>query len=317
MVVKLEENGNLVFGEPESEPGHSHEGDDSSVIWTELTAQDRKLTSGHYYLGNDITVSKTTDHISITGDVTLCLNSHALTSTVAQTSFIYVENGGSLTLCDCGNGGKVESLCGSSRRVIFVREGGSCTIESGMISGIGIDDKLNGKTIKVESGGSLTLNGGKVTGSTGIYNQGTTTVSGGTVACDKYGIYVGGNPGVVNMESGSVSATGSDGVSGIYMNYGSLVMTGGTVSGTTYGIALQTEVDNKSFVISGGTITGGYGIYFNSEKCKSPLYLTGDPTLSTLRLSKPTTLIFASKGGSPYSGDEITVSLEAAKKKML
>ena len=310
MVVKFK-NGNLVFGEPESEPGHSHEGDDSSVIWTELTAQDRELTSGHYYLGNDITVSKTTDHISITGDVTLCLNSHALTSTVAQTSFIYVENGGSLTLCDCGNGGKVESLCGSSRRVIFVRKGGSCTIESGMISGIGIDDKLNGQTIKVDSGGFLTLNGGTVTGSTGIYNQGTTTVSGGTVACDKYGIHVGGNLGVVNMESGSVSATGtgSDKVSGIYMNYGSLVMTGGTVSGTTYGIELQTAVDNKSFVISGGTITGGYGIYFNSEKCKSPLYLTGDPTLSTLHLSKPTTLIFASKGGSPYSGDEITVSL--------
>ena len=310
MVVKFE-NGNLFFGEPESEPGHSHDGDGASVTWRELTAQDRQLTGGHYYLGNDITVSETTDHISITGDVTLCLNSHALTSTVAQTSFIYVENGGSLTLCDCGDGGKVESLCNSNCRVIFVREGGSCTIESGMISGIGIDDKLNGQTIKVDSGGFLTLNGGTVTGSTGIYNQGTTTVSGGTVACDKYGIHVGGNLGVVNMESGSVSATGtgSDKVSGIYMNYGSLVMTGGTVSGTTYGIELQTAVDNKSFVISGGTITGGYGIYFNSEKCKSPLYLTGDPTLSTLHLSKPTTLIFASKGGSPYSGGEITVSL--------
>ena len=311
MVVKLEENGNLVFGEPESEPGHSHDGDDDSVTWTELTAENRQLTSGHYYLGNNITVSETTGHISITGDVTLCLNSHALTSTVAQTSFIYVENGGSLTLCDCGNGGKVESLCNSICHVIFVRKGGSCTIERGMISGI--DDTLNGETIMVDSGGFLTLNGGTVTGSTGIYNQGTTTVSGGTVACDKYGIHVGGNLGVVNMESGSVSATGtgSDKVSGIYMNYGSLVMTGGTVSGTTYGIELQTAVDNKSFVISGGTITGGYGIYFNSEKCKSPLYLTGDPTLSTLRLSKPTTLIFASKGGSPYSGDEITVSLES------
>lgn len=313
MEVKFE-NGNLVFGDPASNPGHSHEDDDPSVTWTELTAQDRQLKSGHYYLGNNITVNETTDHISITGDVTLCLNSHALTSSVAQTSFIYVEDGGSLTLCDCGNGGKVESLCGSSRRVIFVRKGGSCTIESGMISGIGIDDKLNGKTIKVEPGGSLTLNGGKVTGSTGIYNQGTTTVSGGTVECDKYGIHVGGNLGVVNMKSGSVSATGSDGVSGIYMNYGSLEMTGGTVSGTTYGIELQTAVDNKSFVISGGTITGGYGIYFNSEKCKSPLYLTGKPTLSTLHLSKPTTLIFASKGGSPYSGGKVTVSLESGEK---
>ena len=312
MVVKLDENGNLVFGEPASNPGHSHEDDDPSVTWTELTAQDRQLKSGHYYLGNDITVSKTTDHISITGDVTLCLNSHALTSTVAQTSFIYVENGGSLTLCDCGNGGKVESLCGSSRRVIFVREGGSCTIESGMISGI--DDTLNGETIMVDSRGSLTLNGGKVTGSTGIYNRGTTTVSGGTVECDKYGIYVGGNLGVVNMKSGSVSATGSDEVSGIYMNYGSLVMTGGTVSGTTYGIALQTADEEKSFVISDGTITGGYGIYYNSEKCNSPLYLTGKPTLSTLHLSKPTTLIFASKDGSPYSGGKVTVSLESGEK---
>lgn len=306
MEVKFE-NGNLVFGDPASNPGHSHEDDDPSVTWTELTAQDRQLTSGHYYLGNDITVNKTTDQISITGDVTLCLNDYALTSSVAQISFISVENGGSLTLCDCGNGGKVESLCNSICHVIDVEGGGSCTIKSGMISGI--DDTLNGETIRVESGGSLTLNGGTVTGSTGIYNQGTTTVSGGTVACDKYGIHVGGHYGVVNMESGSVSATGSDGVSGIYMNYGSLVMTGGTVSGTTYGIALQTADEEKSFVISDGTITGGYGIYFNSEKCKSPLYLTGKPTLSTLHLSKPTTLIFASKDGSPYSGNEITVSL--------
>ena len=308
MEVKFD-NDNLVFGDPASNPGHRHEDDDPSVTWTELTAQDRQLTSGHYYLGNNITVNETTDQISITGDVTLCLNSHALTSTVAQTSFIYVEDGGSLTLCDCGDGGKVESLCNSICHVIYVREGGSCTIKSGMISGI--DDTLNGETIMVDPRGSLTLNGGKVTGSTGIYNRGTTTVSGGTVECDKYGIHVGGNLGVVNMKSGSVSATGSDGVSGIYMNYGSLEMTGGTVSGTTYGIELQTANEEKSFVISDGTITGGYGIYFNSEKCKSPLYLTGKPTLSTLHLSKPTTLIFASKDGSPYSGDEITVSLES------
>ena len=313
MEVKFD-NDNLVFGDPASNPGHSHDGDDASVTWRELTAKDRELTGGHYYLGNNITVNETTDHISITGDVTLCLNDYALTSSVAQTSFISVENGGSLTLCDCGNGGKVESLCNSICHVIYVEGGGSCTIKSGMISGI--DDTLNGETIRVESGGSLTLNGGTVTGSTGIYNQGTTTVSGGTVACDKYGIHVGGNYGVVNMESGSVSATGtgSDKVSGIYMNYGSLVMTGGTVSGTTYGIALQTTADNKSFVISDGTITGGYGIYFNSEKCKSPLYLTGTPTFSTLHLSKPTTLIFASKDGSPYSGGKVTVSLESGEK---
>ena len=103
MVVKLDENGNLVFGEPASNPGHSHEGDDDSVTWTELSADTTswKLTDGYYYLADDITHNGMVT-IKSGADVHICLNGQTMTQSV-----LYVGDNASVTICDCKEDGEI------------------------------------------------------------------------------------------------------------------------------------------------------------------------------------------------------------------
>lgn len=308
MEVKFE-NGNLVFGDPASNPGHSHE-DDASVNWQALNA-DREswnLSDGYYYLSENLELGKP-QQIKIKGNVTLCLNGQTLNIAAAHsTGAIKVETGATLTIRDCGTGGTITSSCASRYPVIAVY--GTCKMDSGTVSVT--DTTTLGYAILVKSGAVFTMSeGALIGGKTSVYNEGTATISGGSLTGTESGIANATNPAVFHISGGTFKGTGEDS-SGICIDFGSLEMTGGTAIGKEAGVSLSTLYTPYTkgifLSISGGSMEGGrYDLYHESEY---PLYLTGEPELSTLYLASTENKVFVSNDdGGVYSGDRVAVSL--------
>lgn len=93
--------------------------------------------AGNLYLTDDITIDGT---IVIATDVTLCLNGHSITST-ANGDVIKIENGATLTLCDCRGGdataeyGKITHATGRIGRGVTLVSGSTLNMYSGQITG--------------------------------------------------------------------------------------------------------------------------------------------------------------------------------------
>ena len=93
--------------------------------------------AGNLYLTDDIRIDGT---IVIATDVTLCLNGHSITST-ANGDVIKIENGATLTLCDCRqdgavtNYGKITHATGRIGRGVTLVSGGTLNMYSGQITG--------------------------------------------------------------------------------------------------------------------------------------------------------------------------------------
>ena len=93
--------------------------------------------AGNLYLTDDIRIDGT---IVIATDVTLCLNGHSITST-ANGDVIKIENGATLTLCDCRGGdetaqyGKITHATGRIGRGVTLVSGSTLNMYSGQITG--------------------------------------------------------------------------------------------------------------------------------------------------------------------------------------
>ena len=157
-----------------------------------------------------------------------------------------------------------------------------------------------------ETRGSLTINGGLVTGTYGIRSGAQTaegklldnnvslTINGGTVHGDEYGIYTYGRGitegGVTTVDNSQVSLTitggrvecgegkaaiGTNASSGKYAGY-TFEMTGGEVDGSDTGTGLYLPAIGVNN-ISGGTITGAQAIRIAAGE----LNITGGQIIST------------------------------------
>lgn len=141
--------------------------------------QSNALAAGNYYLAGDLTVA-----LSVSGAVNLCLNGHSITASGSNT--ITVLRTGSLTLCDCGSGGKV--AYGGSGQNYGIYNSGAAVLRSGVVESTYC----------------------------GVYNgSGSFTIQGGRVSGDIYGVYNASSSSRVYL-AGSPSVTG--GVAGIYTN---------------------------------------------------------------------------------------------------
>ena len=145
------------------------------------------LEGGTYYLDSDLNFTGNTSikgeecAIAITGDVTLCLNSHSITCTDKWSAIsVYAVDCGSLTLTDCQTTGKIQAapprpwMCVTGRHSI-------CTAApspaAGRKYGVHVNATSNGTTKFNMSGGTIT--GGGV----GVRLEGGEfTMSGGTIS---------------------------------------------------------------------------------------------------------------------------------------
>ncbi len=104
--------------------------------------------------------------------------------------------------------------------------------------------------------------------STGLYsfgvhitNNGTVTITSGTITGKCYGVYVAGGT-VTISDNATIHGTAPRAFgTGVYVSEGTASISGGTITGTDYGIIIT---NNSSTVITGGEIVSKYGVTVNS-----------------------------------------------------
>lgn len=201
--------------------------------------EDHIIAEGNYILAADVEASSYLSTSSGT-EVEIDLNGY----TIDLNGSKYIITNGDLTLDDTAGGGTITGATGSTS-AIRVSSMGSLT--------------MNGGTI---TGNSCTGNGGAVyvDGGTFILNDGT--ISGNSVGSSKYG------GGVVAYGSAEIIMNGGT-ISGNSAKYGggvalystasaTFTMNGGTITeneATTYGGGVWVGSDS-TFILNGGTVTG-------------------------------------------------------------
>lgn len=254
-----------------------------------LSSLSSTIGPGNYYLTKNLT-NGTNGHITVSGNVTLCLNGRTLD---LNGKHIIVPTDSSLTLCDCGRGGTItgQNYTDANKNgngSVYVL-GGSFTMYSGAISG---NKAYSGGGVNV-NGGSFTMYGGTISGNTAQLGGGVSVISGsftmhgGTISNNKAstygygGVYVSEN-GSFTMYDGSITnnrATGSSGGGGVHVA-GSFTMSDGEISGNTaqtafYGGGVHVA-RSGSFKLSGdASITGN-----TSGRSSCNVYLDTDAVIT-------------------------------------
>ena len=121
--------------------------------WTQLQSSTQTITNGNYYLNGEVTA---TYDITVSGNATLCLNSHTLDM---GTNTLTVSSGAKLTICDCQSGGAITGTESYINLNVISVEGGTLNLESGTISGTTTG---SGSLISVTGGGTLNVTGGTI-----------------------------------------------------------------------------------------------------------------------------------------------------------
>ena len=194
------------------------------------------LTTGSYYLENDLTLSGAA--ILIGGDVKLCLNGHTIDRANGNAALDYVirvlGKNAHLTLTDCMGGGK---LTGGKYGGVDVFGGCALDMFGGTITG----NEFNGG-VDVGQFGTFNLYGGKITGNSagfggGVYTYGKFTMSGGSItnntATEKGGgVLVGGGTFTVSGNVNITNNTVNNERNNVYLSSGKTITIGeGGLSG--------------------------------------------------------------------------------------
>ena len=235
--------------------------------------------------------------------MTLCLNGCTLKALPYASGAVKVSAGASLTICDCGNGGKITSACSNTNPTLRVY--GTCTLKSGAIT---VEDATasGGCAVRIDDTGVFTMTGGSLVGGKyGVYNQNVANLNGGTVSGVTAGAANESNPGRLNVAGSAIESSAGAAIS---LDYGSLDMTGGSASGAAADVELATSEQNNSENIVLRIAGGSAGrIVHRSDY---PLYLSGEPTVTSVELASVENQLFASENGQAYNGSAITVSLQ-------
>ena len=323
--VVVPSNGELALGLVSSNP-HTHcvcgkticnEHGGSVTYDKSLTAIGGTLGADNYYLKHSVTA---TDNITISGTVNLCLNGRTLD---LDGHHFIVNSGGSLTICDCGNGGEItgQNYTDANKNgngSVYVH-GGSFTMYSGSISG---NKAYSGGGVNVDGGGSFVMYGGTISGNTAQLGGGVSvasgssfTMHGGTISDNKAstygygGVYVA-DGGSFTMYDGSITnnqATGSSGGGGVHVA-GSFTMSGGEISGNTahassYGGGVHVAYGGSFTLSDDASITdntsGGNScnVYLDTN---AVITIAGQLTGGTIGVSMASPGVFTSGGGATH-----------------
>ncbi len=254
-----------------------------------LTAIGGALSEGNYYLKHSVTA---TDDITISGAVNLCLNGRTLD---LDGHHFIVNNGSSLTICDCGTTGKITGGSAEQGGAVLVNSGGSLMLHSGSITGntasggTGPGSKYGNRY----GGGAVCVNGGSFNMTGGYIENNTANVTmkndgGGGVLLNSGSFTMSDGSITGNSVSGHNNSTGG----GVYVNVGTFTMTGGTISGNSaaYGggvtVFKGAEEGTSSFTLSGAPDISNNTV--GESKTASNIYLNGSVITLTGALSNAT-----------------------------
>ena len=226
-------NGNLILQTPTTAPEHENHGQDGTGIITgtwqvwDQNTNVNGLTSGYYYLTENISLGNDIAYISRNADVHICLNGHSISSSSVSGTLI-VGNGASVSICDCQGDG---AIAAEGLGTIVVYPGATLNFYSGTINnnnGSGIVIELlqneNEETIANMYGGTIDV--GKI----GISNNGgTVNVYDGNIIYDNYaGVFTDDARSVTTIQNGTIAprTNATRGDHGVYVSEGTLYLTG-------------------------------------------------------------------------------------------
>ena len=253
--------------------GHQHpicgstceDGNHNNVTWKGVMGVTGLQAGGHYYLMRDVTVSETWHPAD---GVVLCLNGHSITATTTSINVIEVDKGKTFTLTDCGTAGTVTHEAEKRGRGVMVF--GTFNLYGGNITGNQTDGNYNdrgtfGAGVYVATYSVFNMYGGKITGNMGYSGGGSVYVA---------PTYADSSRAVFNMSGGEISDNSSlyGNSSGVYVNGGEFIMSGGSITGNAgYGVYLCDYKNNVgdtypgTFTVSGKvSVTGNYKNVYNN-----------------------------------------------------
>lgn len=240
--------------------GHVCQADLCHAAWTAWSSTTTLPTAnGHYYLTGNVTVNGRQD-IPAGADVTICLNGYTVTETnnTNYQNLSYVN--GKLTIADCG------AYTSASGEYI-----------SGAITSC---KNADGGCFNVRAGGTLILEGGKLTGNTATGGGGAISVAGSSTAA----LYIYGGE-----ISGNVAANGG----GVMLNTASkCYIYGGKITGNS----------------STSTTGGGGGIYLNN-KCQLQLH-GGEVSGNTVKKDAPGIFVAGAASTVTVSGEPVADNMQ-------
>lgn len=266
----------------------------SDYSGTEITSSSAKLTSGSYYLSENVTLSNSLQIEGSGTEVTLYLNGFVLTGNGADPVIRVDSTGATLNIYDVSSGtarfydnpattsdtsdtftvyggvitgGVGNSGYGGGGIMIYA---GTVNLYGGNVVGnaTSVADTYGGG-IHIDTNGTLNMYGGSVSGNTshshggGIYvgTGATCLIDGGTISYNRNngtyggGVYVVGS---TSMSGGTIAYNSTNWGGGGLSVCGPFAMTGGTISGNVSGGA------------GGGALLGGNGV----------LTMSGDATIT-------------------------------------
>ena len=208
-------------------------------------------TSQTVTLGADITTPSEGGRLDINSGkvVTLDLNGHTLKRLITSAGdggqVIFVGKGGLLTINDSSddNDGQITGGWAYQGAGIYVQAGGTLTINGGTITGNRADTKDGGYGYggAIENHGTLSITGGVITGNTagqfggGIHNEGTLTISGGSITNNTSGTHGGGiyNIGAATISNIAISDNTAQSFGGAICSGGELTLDGVNITGNS------------------------------------------------------------------------------------
>ena len=241
---------------------------DETIVWEPYVAKMTLVDGGHYYLTQN---EGETRNLTGSGDkklnITICLNGFTFRS---QTPF-KVQNGNTLTICDCQGGGAIRSsqAKGTGYSVWAGYNKGVVNLYSGILSGL-ISADYNARPVVVD-GGTFNMYGGTIkNGDSGTIATGSPNVGyGGNVLVKSYqgsSTHVG----TFNLFGGTIEggkATADGGniyvLGGALNIYGGIIKDGSAVNGGNIAANGSYIKDDQSasrkvdLTISGGTVQNG------------------------------------------------------------
>ena len=148
--------------------GTADQCDHTNVAWMAWEKTDALPTSGCYYLLSDV---KLTGELSVSSDLTLCLNGHTVTAASGKRHISTVkDSGATITITDCGTTGKLTGGVDAAVEVgggaIYLRAGTNLNLYAGALTGnqsvsAGGAILMADKTVFHMYGGELSHNGAK------------------------------------------------------------------------------------------------------------------------------------------------------------
>lgn len=315
------------------------ENSDAEVVVTDADGLKTALEAGgKVKLGGDITMDRRYD-IVIREDVVLDLNGCTITKSYGELNhFIFVINGGSLTIEDSKGNGEIDATHSNyGYGIQLIGSGSSFELKSGTIrttqETVDIYTLASNSTIKI-SGGSLISTGDNVLGVRG--SSTVVEITDGDMRSDgRTGVYISnyGDPDSIQftMTGGTLTHTG--GASGAIQLYkGATVTIGGTaeIESSSYAVQVQENTvlnveggklstsgsyavsggETSSINISGGTISGKYGVCAEDTAAVNISGGTFDVSVGTINVSSGDSPSIQITGGN-FNGKDVSEYLPA------